>query len=48
MRGIKKYLVSTVLSAAALLFTGAANAMQIPQFDKMAQSDKLESTEIFI
>ena len=40
MRGIKKYLVSTVLSAAALLFTGAANAMQIPQFDKMAQSDK--------
>ena len=39
MQGIKKDLASTVLSA-ALLFTGAANAMQIPQFDKMAQSDK--------
>jgi hypothetical protein len=39
MRGIKNYLASTVLSA-ALLFTGAANAMQIPQYDKMAQSDK--------
>jgi hypothetical protein len=39
MQGIKKYLASTVLSA-ALLFTGAANAMQIPQYDKMAQSNK--------
>jgi hypothetical protein len=41
MHGIKKYLASTVLSA-ALLFTGAANAMQIPQYDKMAQSDKAD------
>jgi hypothetical protein len=41
MQGIKKYLASTVLSA-ALLFTGAANAMQIPQYDKMAQSDKAD------
>src|ERR1035437_2693130 len=39
MQGIKKYLASTVLSA-ALLFTSAANAMQIPQYDKMAQNDK--------
>src|ERR1035437_4082582 len=39
MQGIKKYLAGTVLSA-ALLFTGEANAMQIPQYDKMAQSDK--------
>jgi hypothetical protein len=39
MRGIKKYLASTVLSA-ALLFTGAANAMQIPQFDKLAVDDQ--------
>jgi hypothetical protein len=40
MRGMKKYLASTVLSAAALLFTGAANAMQIPQYDQMVQNDK--------
>jgi hypothetical protein len=39
MRGIKKYLAGTVLSA-ALFFTTAANAMPIPQFDKMAQSDR--------
>ena len=39
MQGIKKYLASTVLSA-ALLFTGAANAMQIPQYDQMVQNDK--------
>src|ERR1035437_1399438 len=41
MQGMKKYLASTVLSA-ALLFTSAANAMQIPQYDKMAQSDKAD------
>ena len=39
MQGIKKYLASTVLSA-ALLFTGAANAMQVPQYDQMVQNDK--------
>ena len=39
MRGIKKYLASTVLSA-ALLFANAAGAMQIPQFDKLAVDDQ--------
>ena len=39
MRGIKKYLASTVLSA-ALLFTSAAGAMQIPQFAKLAADDR--------
>ena len=39
MQGIKKYLASTVLCAARL-FTSAANAMQIPQYDKMVQNDK--------
>ena len=39
MPGIKKYLAGAVLSA-ALFFTTAANAMPIPRFDKMAQSDK--------
>ena len=44
---MKKYLTGTVLSA-ALLFTGAANAMQIPQYDKMAQSDKKDYQVLLI
>jgi hypothetical protein len=39
MCGTKKYLASTILSA-ALLFAGAANAMQIPQFDKLSRDDR--------
>jgi hypothetical protein len=39
MRGIKKYLAVTVMSA-ALLFTSAAGTMQIPQFDKLSRDDR--------
>jgi hypothetical protein len=41
LKSLKKYLASTILSA-ALLFASAANAMQIPEYDKMAQSDKID------
>ena len=47
MQGIKKYLASTVLSA-ALLFTSAANAMQIPQFDKMDHNDRSKYVTLLV
>jgi hypothetical protein len=47
MRGMKKYLASTVLSA-ALLFTCAANAMQIPQFDKMDHNDRSKYVTLLV
>jgi len=39
MNGLNKFLVATFLSA-AMLFSGAARAMQIQQFDKMADADQ--------
>lgn len=39
MSGLNKYLMAKFLSA-AMLFTGAAQAMEIRQFDKMADQDQ--------
>ncbi len=41
MNRFNKYLAATFLSA-AMLFSGAAQAMEIQQFDKMAQDDRAE------
>lgn len=43
MHGIKKLLATAVLSA-SFLFSGAAQAMPIPQFDKMTQDQKGDFT----
>src|ERR1035437_5519305 len=37
--GLKKYMATSVL-AVSMLFANAANAMQIPQFDKLAVDDQ--------
>src|ERR1039458_2463740 len=39
MRGLKKYLAAGTL-AVSMLFANAANAMQIPQFDKLSKDDR--------
>jgi hypothetical protein len=41
MNGLNKYLAATFLSA-AMLFTSAAHAMEIRQFDKMADQDQAD------
>jgi hypothetical protein len=41
MNGFNKFLAKSFLSG-AMLFTGVAQAMQIPQFDKIADSDQNE------
>lgn len=41
MNGVKKYLAATFLSV-AMLFTSAAQAMEIRQFDRMADDDQAE------
>jgi hypothetical protein len=47
MNGMKKYLVATFLSA-AVLFTSAAHAMQIQQFDKIADRDQSDYINVLI
>src|ERR1017187_5361923 len=39
MHGLKKYLAAGTL-AVSMLFANAANAMQIPQFDKLSRDDQ--------
>jgi hypothetical protein len=47
MNGMKKYLAATFLSA-AMLFTSAAQAMEIRQFDKMAIPDQSEYVGLLV
>jgi len=47
MNGFNKFLAATFLSAAMLL-TSAAQAMEIQQFDKMAQDDRAEYVSALI
>jgi hypothetical protein len=47
MNGFNKSLAATFLSA-AMLFTGAAQAMQIQQFDKMADQDQGEYVGLLV
>jgi hypothetical protein len=41
MRGPQWYLATTILSA-AVIFSSAADAMPIPQYEKMAQADRTD------
>lgn len=47
MNGFNKYLATTFLSA-TVLFTGAAQAMEIQQFDKMADQDQAEFVGLLV
>jgi hypothetical protein len=47
MNGFKKYMAATFLSA-AMLFTSAAQAMEIRQFDKMADQDQAEYVGLLV
>lgn len=47
MNGFKKYLAATFLSA-AMFFTSAAQAMQIQQFDRMADQDQHDYLNVLV
>jgi hypothetical protein len=47
VNGLNKFLAATFLSA-AMLFTSAAQAMEIRQFDKMAQNDRADYVSALI
>jgi hypothetical protein len=47
MNGMRKHLAATFLSA-AMLFTSAAQAMEIRQFDKMAMPDQSEYVGLLV
>ena len=47
MNGFNKFLAATFLSA-AMLFTSAAQAMEIRQFDKMADQDQAEYVGLLV
>jgi hypothetical protein len=47
MNGFKKYMAATILSV-AMLFTSAAQAMEIRQFDKMAFPDQSEYVGLLV
>ena len=48
MRGLKHYIGGLVLSATFLLASGAAQAMPIPQFDKLTNDQKTDYTGFMI
>jgi hypothetical protein len=47
MNGLNKFLAATFLST-AMLFSGVVQAMQIQQFDKMAQDDRADYVSALI
>jgi hypothetical protein len=47
MNGFKKYMAATFLSAAMLL-TGSLQAMEIRQFDKMADRDQSDYINVLV